>query len=409
MGRKNKLSRHGARLAPPSGTLSVMNLLTPVLRDYAWGTISDIPAFMGIEPTGLPVAEAWWGAHEEASSTVHMQDGSLSLDKAIAANPLEALGETAIEQWGPRLPFLLKILAVAKPLSIQVHPKAAQAFAGYARENQGPLEGPRAFHDPFHKPEMVVALTPMRLLVGVRPLADVVVDLEQLGTDGARHLSATLTDDAVSPGNITEYIRLALSGDDGGATLAALSRVGAAAPEGSSLRVSADALASFPADAGALVALALNVVDLEPGEAAFTDAGTLHSYQSGLGIEIMANSDNIARAGLTPKPVDVSLLLDLAVTEPTVPERPTTHGCGQAVTLTTRASEFALTLVTEGEASIPAGPRIVLVTAGEASVAGAGNGLKLVRGQSAFVPHRDGEVVVTARGTAVVAHLPPRS
>lgn len=391
-----------------SGTLSVMNLLTPVLRDYAWGTLSDIPAFMGIEPTGLPVAEAWWGAHEEASSTVHRPDGSLSLDRAIAADPLEALGETAVEQWGPRLPFLLKILAVAKPLSIQVHPRAAQAFAGYARENQGSFDGQRAFHDPFHKPEMVVALTPMRLLVGVRPLADVIADLEQLDTGGARRLAATLAD-AAGPGNITEYIRLAFAGEDRGETLAALSRVGAAAPEGSSLRVSADALASFPGDAGALVALALNVVDLEPGEAAFTDAGTLHSYQSGLGIEIMANSDNIARAGLTPKPVDVPLLLEFALTEPTAPERPSTLRSGQAVTLTTRASEFALTLVTQGKANIPPGPRIVLVTDGEASVAGDGSGLELVRGQSAFVPHCDGDVVVTARGTAVVAHLPPGS
>lgn len=390
-----------------SGTLSVMYFLTPVLRDYAWGTTDDIPAFMGIEPTGQPVAEAWWGAHEEAPSTVHLPTGSASLDRAITADPLGALGESAVKQWGPRLPFLLKLLAVDQPLSIQVHPTAAQASAGYVRENHGDFSGPRSFHDPFHKPEMVVALTPMRLLVGVRPLSDLIGDLDRLDTDGARALAATLASDH-GQASISDYIRLALAHHDE-ATLAALSRVGAAAPARSSLRVSADALASFPGDAGALVALALNVVDLEPGESAFTDAGTLHSYQSGLGIEIMANSDNIARAGLTPKPVDVQLLLEFAVTEPSGPERPTVHVHGQAMTLTTRANEFALTLITDGEASVPPGPRIVLVTEGEANVTGTDNNLDLARGQSAFVPHRDGEVVVQARGTTVVAHLPRRS
>lgn len=392
-----------------SGTLFVMYLLTPVLRDYAWGTISDIPAFMGLEPTGQPVAEAWWGAHEEAPSTVHLPSGAVALDKAITAEPLQSLGESAVEQWGPRLPFLLKILAVAKPLSIQVHPPAAQAFAGYARENQGVPTEPRVFHDPFHKPEMVVALTPMRLLMGVRPLEDIVADLKQLDTDGARELITTLTATAGEEGGIANYIRRALAADDNGKTLACLGRVGAKAPEGSSLRVSADALASFPGDAGALVALALNVVDLAPGEAAFADAGTLHSYQSGLGIEIMANSDNIARAGLTPKPVDVSLLLEFAITQPTQPECPAVHGDSQTVTLTTRAREFAMTLVTHGEATIPPGPRIVLVAQGEASVTGATSTLDLERGQSAFVPHSEGEVVVKAHGTTVIAHLPPRS
>lgn len=384
-----------------------MYLLTPTLRHYAWGTTDDIPVLMGTEPTGQPVAEAWWGAHEEAPSTIHLPTGPAALDRAITADPSGALGQDALEQWGPRLPFLLKILAVAQPLSIQVHPKAAQALAGYVRENQPDFTGPRAFHDPFHKPEMVVALTPMRLLVGVRPLREVMTDLASLDTDGARALAATLRHNGDGEPNIGDYIRLALADQDEGRTLAALRRVGASAPAGSSLRVSADALEKFPGDAGALVALALNVVDLEPGQAAFTDAGTLHSYQSGLGIEIMANSDNIARAGLTPKTVDVPLVLQFAVTKPTVPEKPTVHRHDDAVTLTTSASEFALTLVTQGEATLPPGPRIVLVTEGDADVTATDGALSLSRGQSAFIPHRDGEVTVQARGIAVVAHLPP--
>ena len=392
-----------------NGILPVMHLLTPVLRDYAWGTTTDIPAFLGLEPSGGPIAEAWWGAHEDAPSVVSCKDGPVGLDAWITANPVACMGSEALEQWGPRLPFLLKILAVAKPLSIQVHPRAALARAGVAREQDLPADRPRNFRDPYPKPEMVVALTPMRLLVGIRPVADVRADLAQLGTQGAADLAATLINGTVAKTDIADYIRLALNRAADDDTLMALARVGGQAPDGTSLRASADALASFPGDAGALVALALNVVDLAPGEAAVTDAGVLHSYQSGLGIEIMANSDNVARAGLTPKHVDVPLLLEFATTRPTANEWPSVHTHGAAVTLTSQAQEFALTTIVDGEATLPAGPRIVLVADGAATVTAPESELELTRGQAAFVHHSAGAVTVKASGTAMVAHLPPRS
>lgn len=380
-----------------------MHPLTPVLREYAWGTSTDITELLGLEPTGGPVAEAWWGAHEDGPSTVHRDVGDIPLDALVAGEPASCLGPAAYEEWGPRLPFLLKVLAIDKPLSIQVHPSAAPAREGYEREQAHPTDAPRTYHDPFHKPEMVLAFTHMRVLAGVRPLADLRGDLAQLGTAGASRLSAAVSE------HLDDYINLALAGDGGDETLQALARVGANAPEGSSLRVCADALVSFPGDAGALVALAMNVVDLAPGESLFVGAGMLHSYQSGIGIEIMASSDNVVRAGLTPKPVDVPLLLSLATTQPVEPERPTVVQDGAATTMTTQAREFALTVVSDGEAKVPAGPRIVLVTTGTATVVSAECTTELASGQAVFVRDSDGPVSLHAQGRTVVAHLPHTS
>lgn len=380
--------------------LAGMHLLTPVLRHSAWGTTTDITGFLGMEPTGSPVAEAWWGAHEESPSIAHRETSQVALDQLIAREPQSCLGQRAHETWGPRLPFLLKMLAIAKPLSIQVHPKAEPAREGYERERTLQADAPRTFLDPFHKPEMVVAMTPMCLMAGIRPFADLKADLARLGTAGAMRLADAIGD------NLDDYIRCALAGEGGADTLAALEKVGANAPAASALRVSAQTLTSFPGDAGALVALAMNVVELEPGQALFVPAGVLHSYQSGFGIEIMANSDNVVRAGLTPKHVDVPLLLSLATTEPSTPECPETVKNGEAMTFTTQAQEFALTMVSDGEAVIPSGPRIVLTTAGTAKVSAGAERAALASGQALFVRDTMGPATVSATGTAVVAHLP---
>ncbi|MFW7413790.1 mannose-6-phosphate isomerase, class I [Demequina sp. SO4-18] len=383
-----------------AGTLSSMHLITPALRDYAWGTRDDIVGLLNIEPTGGPVAEAWWGAHESGPAHAHTPDGIERLDSLIAADPASCLGDECARSYGVRLPFLLKLLAIDKPLSIQVHPTMEQARAGFAAERREGSVGPYEFQDPFHKPEMVFALTNLRVLAGVRPVEDLRADLRSLGTADADRLAAAVGDD------ISEFVSLALSGEVGEATLAALAERGRSAPEGSSLRVSADALTEFPGDAGALVALGLNVVDLAAGESLFIGAGVLHSYQRGLGIEVMANSDNVVRGGLTPKRVDVPLLLSLAQTTPGPAARPRVDMAGAAVTLVPAVDEFALTVVTDGVAAVPAGPRVVLVVQGEAEVACDGGAMTLRRGQAAFGRHSEGPMRVRASGATVIAHLP---
>ncbi len=379
-----------------------MHLLTPELRDYAWGTTDDIAGLLGIEATERPIAEAWWGAHESGPAKAETSEGPRGLDELIATEPASCLGEKSAREWGDRLPFLLKLLAIAKPLSIQVHPTAEQARAGFESSRLRPAGAVSDFKDPFHKPELVFALTHLRVLAGVRPVEDLRADLTQLGTAGADRLAAVLN------GDISEYLSLALAGEAGEDTLAALAQRGEASPEGSSLRVSAQALEAFPGDPGALVALALNVVDLTPGESLFVGAGVLHSYQSGLGIEIMANSDNVVRAGLTPKHVDLPLLLSLASTSPAPADCPDVELNGAATTLTTEADEFALTVVTDGDAEIPAGPRVVVVVDGDSEVESDEDSCRLERGQAAFVRHSEGPMRVRARGTTVVGHLPVR-
>ncbi|MFV0633741.1 mannose-6-phosphate isomerase, class I [Demequina sp.] len=377
-----------------------MHFLTPVLRDYAWGTTHDIPQLLGIRHNGQPVAEAWWGAHDSSPSRVHNHSGPAPLDELVGTDPEGCLGPDAVARWGARLPFLLKILAIHKPLSIQVHPTLEQAREGFAREQRGTGGLPHQFLDPFHKPEMVVALTPMTILAGVRDLDVIADDLRQLGTPGAHVLRATL-----ARGDLHDFISAAIAGAADDHTLAALAEAGDAAPHGSSLAVAASALRSFPGDSGALIALGLNAVELAKGEAIYTGAGVLHSYQSGVGIEIMANSDNVVRAGLTPKTIDVPLLLELSHTEPCAPGRPErTEGDGH-VHLTTDAEEFALTVVTR-EASIPAGPRIVLAVEGAASIHSESGSLDLIRGQAAFVAYSDGPVEVRSQGLTAVARVP---
>jgi len=376
--------------------------MTPVLRDYAWGTTRDIPELLGLPETGEPVAEAWWGAHVSAPSQASSEDGPVALDELIVADPDRCLGADAAGRWGARLPFLLKLLAIHKPLSIQVHPTLEEARQGFAAEQRGTGGRPHSFQDPYHKPEMVYALTPMTVLAGVRPLADTAGDLEVLGTPAAAALAATL-----ETGDLEDFIVATLGGGVDEATFSALATVGAQAPEGSSLAVAAHALSHFPGDPGAMVALALNVVPLAPGEAVYTGAGVLHSYQSGLGIEVMANSDNVVRAGLTPKQIDVPLLLQLSDTRPAPPARPHVDHQGPAVTLTTEAEEFALTVVTDGATTVEPGPRIVLVVQGSAVVEADGQRLELSRGQAAFVPFARGEGSIAAQGSAVIARLRP--
>ncbi|MFW2512253.1 mannose-6-phosphate isomerase, class I [Demequina sp. SO4-13] len=383
-----------------AGTLFPMHLITPALRDYAWGTRDDIVGLLDIEPTGGPVAEAWWGAHESGPAHAHTPNGIERLDSVIAGEPASCLGDDCARRWGVRLPFLLKLLAIDKPLSIQVHPTSEQARAGFEEERREGSVGPYEFQDPFHKPEMVFALTSLRVLAGVRPVDDLRSDLQLLGTPDAARLAEAVQDD------IAEYISLALCGGAGEDTLAALAERGRSAPEGSPLRVSADALAQFPGDAGAMVALALNVVDLAAGESLFIGAGVLHSYQRGLGIEVMANSDNVVRGGLTPKRVDVPLLLRLASTTPGPASRPRADVEGAAVTLVPEVDEFALTVVTDGTATVPAGPRVVLVVQGEAEVECDDGTMTLRRGQAVFGRYSEGPMRVRARGATVVAHLP---
>jgi mannose-6-phosphate isomerase len=304
----------------------VIELDNPI-RDYAWGSPTAIPALLGIPASGRPAAELWIGAHPDSPSAASAHPARPGLDSLIAADPDALLGQPTVTAFGPRLPFLLKVLAAERALSIQVHPDAEQAAAGYAAEQAAgvPLDSPeRNYRDPNHKPEMAYALTEFDAFCGFRPpelTAELLTALdvpELLGyrdmvpaEDGLRAVFTTLLSlQGPARDRIVE------------ATVAGCRRLAAAGGEWSS-EAAATVLAAgdFPGDIGAVVALLLNYVRLAPGEAIYLGAGNVHAYLRGVCVELLANSDNVLRCGLTGKHIDVAELVRIADFTPLVEPR----------------------------------------------------------------------------------------
>lgn len=288
-----------------------MEYLEPALRTYPWGSRTMLADLLGTQsPSPTPEAELWFGAHPAAPSTV----GGRSLHDVIEADPQSALGPRVMQAYGAELPFLVKLLAAGEPLSIQAHPSKAQAIEGFERENaQGiALDDPRRnYKDANPKPELIVALTPFRALAGFRPTQLTRELFDALGP--LQRYSPLLVDE--TPQESLRAVFTTLISLPAGLRAALLSDVEAAARE----LIAGDAepwmlevaetfcqlTERYPGDVGALAALMLNHVTLAPGEALFLGAGQPHAYLHGLGVEVMANSDNVLRGGLTSKHVDV--------------------------------------------------------------------------------------------------------
>ena len=318
-----------------------MYLLDNTPRPYAWGAERAIADLLGREPSGGPEAELWVGAHPGSSSQVLYPDGSRrGLDKVIEENPAALLGEDMAARFDGRLPFLLKVLAAGSALSLQVHPSLEQAAAGFgAEEADGvPRDAPhRKYRDRNHKPEMIFALTPFEALCGFRPLPESVAIFTLLASmvepaSAARELleavavSLTAGDDGAlrtaftslleAPQQVVADVEAAVEAGavSGGASGAASGAVAGAdqddeASAARDLATVAELSDQYPGDPGVLIALLLNRVSLQSGDALYLPAGNIHAYLGGLGIEVMASSDNVLRGGLTPKHVDRDELL----------------------------------------------------------------------------------------------------
>ncbi|GGX74452.1 mannose-6-phosphate isomerase, class I [Streptomyces fructofermentans] len=284
-----------------------MDRLDNTVRPYAWGSTTLIPRLLGTEPTGEPQAEMWMGAHPGAPSRTPRGP----LTDVIDADPERELGPEAVARFGPRLPFLLKILAAGAPLSLQVHPDLARARAGFEDEERRgvPIEAPhRNYKDANHKPELICALTEFDGLCGFRPPLETAELLAALEVDSLKPYVDLLRAQPEEAA-LREVLTAVLSADREemaatvAETAAACDRLGGAhAPY-------AGIAHHYPGDPGVIAAMLLNHVRLQPGEALFLGAGVPHAYLNGLGVEIMANSDNVLRCGLTPKHVDVPELL----------------------------------------------------------------------------------------------------
>lgn len=367
-----------------------MYLLDGAIRNYAWGSHQELAAIRGVSiPTDHPEAEMWFGAHPGDPAKV-ANDRERTLLDIIAENPEKELGQAVSATFSQQLPFLMKILAAEEPLSLQAHPSLHQAQMGFARENAAgiPLDAAhRNYQDDNHKPELIVALTPFEALAGFRSPERTLELLDELSSEplepyiemlraepDAAGIRALMTTFITLPRKkITTLIE---------ATADAARKLIARDSKWSDVAFSfLNLVNEYGIDAGALCALLLNHVTLQPGEAIFMGAGVLHAYQHGVGVEIMANSDNVLRGGLTPKHVDVPELLQilhfdplddpvLQATKVELPPDPQTdinHGV-ECYEYHIPVPEFFLsryTLQPDTTVELPdAGPLIVMVTAG---------------------------------------------
>lgn len=440
-------------------------------RDYAWGSTTAIAGLLGYVPSGTAEAELWLGAHPGSPSLItdpEQVGGHATLLDWIAAAPAQALGAvlgasvSPASPVPPRLPFLLKILAAAGPLSLQAHPSSERARIGFGLENaagipQGAAD--RNYRDPFHKPEVIFALSDtFEALCGFRELAEIrgilgelraldvasenpqpgaldALERRLLGPDALRDSVDWLLRDGRGGDSgevawlVERVVALALSA-------AGLAESGAILDYPRELATVRDLARAYPGDPGIVISLLTNRVSLRRGEVLYLPAGNIHAYLSGLGVELMAASDNVLRGGLSPKHIDVDELLEVldftplpvpylppVVSSPGVSEyRPDVDdfalvhiaaearsaagaGTGVAVAAAADAGSASLAEVPMRQFTLT-GPAIAICTAGGFLVAGAGSSVALKRGESVYITPDEGCLTFAGVGEVFLATTP---
>ncbi|MFD9662870.1 mannose-6-phosphate isomerase, class I [Rhodococcus sp. NPDC059968] len=388
-----------------------MRRLHGAIRSYDWGSRTVLAELTGRpSPSNRPEAELWLGAHPADPARVDVAGSGESLLDVISADPRGQLGETNASRFGGRLPYLLKVLAADEPLSLQAHPNSVQAREGFERENLDgvPLDSPvRNYRDDNHKPELVVALTKFEALAGFRDVRRTVELLRALGVAELDVCSAQLAARANSSGVRALFTRwitkdgnsAPLIGDVVEACRRYLStqRDGVVGEFAAEAQTALELGTKYPNDPGVLISLLLNRITLEPGEGLFLAAGNLHAYLRGAAVEIMANSDNVLRGGMTPKHVDVLELLKVLDFRPG--SMPVVRAEGDSRDnrrlYRTPETEFELTRLhldtcrsgaPSSAVTLAAGnPRIVLCTAGSTVLLSHCDSLELSAGQSAWL------------------------
>ncbi|HEY8077800.1 MAG TPA: mannose-6-phosphate isomerase, class I [Labilithrix sp.] len=376
-----------------------MDLLDCRVMPYAWGSRTAIAELQGRKtPTG-PEAEMWMGAHPVAPSRLTRGAETKTLAEIVEADPERELGARVTAEFGARLPFLLKVLAAAEPLSLQAHPTAEQARAGFADEERRgiPRDAPtRNYRDASHKPELVCPLTRFEALCGFRRVSETLALFDALDVKALEGALAPLRKSPDAHG-LAATFRLIMTTPPHArdalvsAVLEACARVGT-----KDAQVATRLGTLYPGDVGVVSALLLNHLVLEPGEAIYLGAGNLHAYLEGVAVEVMAASDNVLRGGLTKKHVDVAELL--AVLDfhdgPVEPLRARALDPFESV-YDTSAREFRLSrLQAPGARLQVSGPEILLCTEGSVKI----DTLELARGQAAFVPASTRSYAIEGQG-----------
>jgi mannose-6-phosphate isomerase len=288
-----------------------MQKLINSVQNYAWGSKSALTELYGIaNPDNLPMAELWMGAHPKSSSKITDSQGTVrSLRDVIDADKATLLGREVAERFG-ELPFLFKVLCAAQPLSIQVHPNKRASEIGFAKENAAGIAmdaAERNYKDPNHKPELVFALTPFLAMNAFREFSEIVSLLQPVA--GAHTAIAHFLEQPNGERLSALFASLLnMQGEEKARALAIL-RSALESQQGEPWQTIRVISEFYPDDSGLFSPLLLNVVKLKPGEAMFLFAETPHAYLQGTALEVMANSDNVLRAGLTPKYIDIPELV----------------------------------------------------------------------------------------------------
>ena len=345
-----------------------------IVQRYPWGDVDAIPRLLGREPDTSPQAEWWLGTHPSGPSTVSTTTGD---DRPL------------VEVSGP-LPYLVKVLAAAMPLSLQVHPDEATAAAGFDREEAlgiDRLADERTYRDPYAKTEILCALTRFEALCGFRPVAETIAMLRRLGTAATDELARRLATSGIGP--VVREVLLDPPPDIDEVVAACRDHQG----EHVALMQWIDRLGrDHPGDPALVVALMLHHVVLERGDAVYLMPGTLHAYLHGVGVEVMGSSDNVVRAGFTSKHIDRQELLRIVLPDAVDPRAATIESAPGRFTYVTPAAPFRLTRVElDGAAELTAaGPEILVATDGEAGVLSAGEARYVAPGE---------RYTLTGRGT----------
>ena len=390
------------------------------IMPYAWGSVNAIPELLGKTPDPQqPQAELWMGAHLKAPSNVLYEGSWIRLDDLIKQHPGEILGREVAEKFDGRLPYLFKVLAAAKPLSLQAHPSKKQAQQGFDRENrQGiALDDPiRNYKDNNHKPECILALTTFWALNGFRNIQDVLDLFERLNLDDLEPFLKILhqhpAEEALK--KFFELLMKSSADKNKQLTQAAVSAAARLRSTDPVYRWMLELAEAYPGDIGIFSPIFLNLICLEPGQAMFLPAGELHAYLEGVGIELMANSDNVLRGGLTPKHVDVPELLkvlnfkerSVKILSPDPDEEGARLFSGEA-------EEFMLEQIqlrrdTPYEKKDNRSVEIILCTDGSATLTDTVNlkDLSLTKGASALIPAAIKNYLIAGQATLFKASVP---
>lgn len=397
--------------------MKTIGLLKNTVQEYEWGSHTAIPELLGQPASGRPQAELWMGTHPCAPSMVSYQGGWILLSRLIEKYPQEMLGQSVKQKYQNKLPYLFKVLAAAKPLSLQAHPSIKRAKEGFEKENRlgTSIDAPnRNYKDDNHKPECICALTPFWVLSGFRKIPDILYLLTKICPKGLEKELRELKKCSNQIGLKNFFYALMTMKKNNQMIVEALGNAKAFSKENHIFKWITKLNSEYPYDMGILSPALLNLVCLKPGQAMFFSEGVLHTYLEGVGIELMANSDNVLRGGLTSKHIDVPELLNVLhfeETEVTILKSKKINNYERV--FLTPSEEFVLSIIEIKKGINFSSPKnrsieIIFCTAGSATIydVDGDKEVDLFKGTSVVIPSAMNKYMISGNATLFKAAVP---